>query len=382
MSEKQYIAELISKYITSNLTPVEEEYLNDWLQDPFNKMQFDRIIELNNVYENLEDLDFFHSNNRMDEFSEYIKPNRQISKWMAYAAAVFLPIVLGISVFFIDDDIFTFKQGDVVAIEQFSESVTLELNNGEVYTFDYQDSVLHTSNGILEIDSTNISYLKKDEIEDSIQEYNTIIIPRGMKYSLTLSDGTKVWLNAQTKLKYPVEFIGRNRKVFLAEGEAYFDVQENKNKPFIVSVDNEEVKVLGTEFNVRAYNNENENQITLVEGEVLVNNDQNQIRMLPNQQIKIRSGESNLLLENVNAGIFVGWKDNQLMYRNASLERILLDLERYYNIKVFYQDPEKQFETYSLSLEITSDFQNVIELLEATGSVQFEIKNNVLVVKK
>jgi hypothetical protein len=382
MNNKKYIVELISRHITSRLSPVEQEHLDDWLSEPHNKLQFEKIVDLENIYANLGDLDYFHANNKQEQFNKYISSKISIRRIMAYVATLLLPVAVGIMILLMNKQEGLFNQQVAESWKVEPGNVILKIDNGEVHTFSHQDTLIETSLGKISVDSAKISFAEKAQQADSLIQYQTIVTPKGSQYQLQLADGSSVWLNAQTKFRYPTAFAGEKREVFLIDGEAYFQVCENKQMPFIVNVDHEQVKVLGTQFNIKAYNEENINRITLVEGSVLVSNEKNQAYLEPNQQIEIKSGSNDLILKNVNVNLYTAWKNRKFIYRNASLQQIMMDMERQYNLKIFYEDMEVQYETFSVSVDLSHDFTDILELMEATGSVHFEIKDKLLVIKK
>lgn len=381
--QKHNIEELISKSITSTISQEEEACLNKWLKDPYNKLQFDKIVDLENTFDNLEELDYFHSKQNWNDLNRRIsRPKFQTRKWLAYAATILLPISIALTVFFLNDEVETYQEENLAELDFRSDDVLLELDNGEVFYFNHEDTLVNTSEVKLKVDSSQLSYKYAPQLATTQLRYNTIVIPKGKQYQLTLSDGTQVWLNAETKFKYPVVFTGNTREVFISNGEVFFDVTKNKDKPFIVNLAHDRVEVLGTQFNVKAYNNEASNKITLVEGSVIVGNDKCSTKLVPNQQAIINKNSKVLVVNEVDAGMFSAWKDKMFIYKNEKLEHIMMDLERHYNLKIFYEDQSLQDEQFSVSIDIRDNFNDILEMLEATGSVEFNRNDNVLVIKK
>lgn len=377
------IEELISKSITSTISQEEEACLNKWLKDPYNKLQFDKIVDLENTFDNLEELDYFHSKQNWNQLNHRISsPKRQLGRWLAYAATILLPVGIALTVFLLNNEVETCQTENFADLDFHCDDVLLELDNGEVFHFNHEDTLVSTSEVKLKVDSSQLSYQYTPQLATTQLRYNTIVIPKGKQYQLTLSDGTQVWLNAETKFKYPVVFTGNTREVFISNGEVFFDVTKNKDKAFIVNLSHDRVEVLGTRFNVKAYSNEASNKITLVEGSVIVGNDKCSTKLVPNQQAVINKNNKVLVVNEVDASIFSAWKDKMFIYKNERLEYIMMDLERHYNLKIFYEDQNLQDEQFSVSIDIRDNFNDILEMLEATGSVKFNRKNNVLVIKK
>lgn len=165
--------------------------------------------------------------------------------------------------------------------------------------------------------------------------YNTITTPRGGQYQLVLADGSKVWLNAESSLKFPVAFTGRERKVELT-GEGYFEVAHDASKPFRVSVNDMTVEVLGTHFNVNAYGDENNVKATLLEGSVKVAEGGQSVMLQPGQQAKV-STEKISIVNNVNLESVVAWKEGLFYFDNDNIQKVMRQLERWYDIDVSYE---------------------------------------------
>ena len=176
--------------------------------------------------------------------------------------------------------------------------------------------------------------------------YNTITTPKGRRYHAVLPDGTEVWLNAASAIRYPTAFTGKERKVEI-NGEAYFEVVKNEEKPFVVNLENEaEVEVLGTHFNINAYDNEEAIRTTLLEGSVRVRSGMRQAVIRPGEQAQMRRNALDAIaVKTADPEKVMAWKNGFFNFENASLEEILRQLERWYDIEVVYSGkiPQKVF---------------------------------------
>jgi transmembrane sensor len=204
--------------------------------------------------------------------------------------------------------------------------------------------------------------------------YNTLSNPRGsIVMNMTLSDGSKVWLNAGSSITYPVAFINNERRVTIT-GEAYFEISHDKSKPFIVSANNKaDVTVLGTHFNVNAYDDEQEVKVTLLEGSVktsMVNGESSILK--PGQQAVIARNEAISINNNANLEEALAWKNQQFIFDRLDIESIMRQLSRWYNIDVVYQGkvPADQF---SGVISRQRNISAVLAMLKATGDIQFTI---------
>ena len=204
----------------------------------------------------------------------------------------------------------------------------------------------------------------------------TATTPRGGTYEVILSDGTHVWLNADTKLTFPSKFSGSNRMVILT-GEAYFEVAKNKAKPFIVNCGEQRIEVLGTHFNIMAYKDETASLITLVEGSVKVNSGTAKAILKPGQQAEIsRKNTSSIVLnKEINTEQVMAWKNGYFMFENEPVESIMRKISRWYNVDIVYQDNLQDKALFGTMSRFTN-VSEVLKRLELTGLLRFKIDNN------
>lgn len=214
--------------------------------------------------------------------------------------------------------------------------------------------------------------------------YNTIQTPKGGQYQVTLPDGSKIWLNASSSLRYPVEFIGNERKVELT-GEAYFEVTKNKAKPFRVYTDQEVVEVLGTHFNINAYKDELSTKTSLLEGSVQVTHikSNNKAIIKPGQQSIVQNNSANqkITIKNIDIDEAVAWKNGYFMFDDEPLESILRKVSRWYDVDVEYKRPDQIKDiSFSGTLSKYSDVGKVLDKLELSGAVHFKIEGRKIIV--
>ena len=212
-------------------------------------------------------------------------------------------------------------------------------------------------------------------------QYNTLNNPRGSKViSLLLADGSKVWLNAASSLKYPTSFTGSERKVEIT-GEAYFEVAHNPAMPFVVSKGGTNIKVLGTHFNVNAYDDERSLNVTLLEGSVSVMaNHSTQPKVIePGAQARVDKNGYIQLDNSVDLNEVMAWKNGLFSFKAADIESIMRQVSRWYNVEVVFKTPitEKFYAEVSKSTNVSS----LLEMLQATKAVQFKIEGNAIVVE-
>jgi transmembrane sensor len=212
-------------------------------------------------------------------------------------------------------------------------------------------------------------------------EYHTLTNPRGSKVMhMTLSDGSKVWLNAGSSITYPVAFVGDERKVNI-NGEAYFEVAHNKEKPFYVSKGDVSVQVLGTHFNVNAYDDESEIKVTLLEGSVAVKSKvgSGESKVIkPGEQARVMSDQLSVM-SNVNIEQVMAWKNGLFSFERADIKTIMREVARWYNVDVVYTKDIN--ELFRLKTSRNTSVTNIFKILEATGKVHLKVEGRTITVQ-
>jgi ferric-dicitrate binding protein FerR (iron transport regulator) len=210
--------------------------------------------------------------------------------------------------------------------------------------------------------------------------YNTVTTPKGGQYQLTLSDGSRVWLNAASSLHFPTAFSGKERKVELT-GEGYFEVAKNKEKPFIVTANNTSIEVLGTHFNVNAYSDENSIKTTLLEGSVKVSKGNAGTLIVPGEQARVNNFSGDITVKkDVDLDETVAWKNGKFVFQSEDIKSIMRQLERWYDVNVVYSKNVTD-EEFIGSISRQVNISEILEMLEKAGSVYFEIKGRTIIVK-
>lgn len=210
-------------------------------------------------------------------------------------------------------------------------------------------------------------------------EYNEIVVPRYAEYQINLDDGTKVWLNSETKLKFPLVFGSKERVVYVS-GEAYFKVAYNANKPFIVNIDdNTKVKVLGTEFNIRTYE-ESSSQSTLISGSIEFIHNGIATILNPGENCFLEKSTGEVVVSQADLMRVVAWKNGEFVYRNETLENIITDLSRWYKVDVSFENEEVKKERFYLYFDRSFGFEEFIYKLHKTGKIKYRYENNKIVI--
>lgn len=266
-----------------------------------------------------------------------------------------------------------------------SNRATLILSDGSTITLDDAKNGILKKEGNAEINKLNTSLIYSRSGEKmSSNVYNTVSTPNGGQYQVQLEDGTKVWLNAASSLRFPIAFTGKERLVEL-KGEAYFEVAKNAKMPFKINMFSEkegrsmQIEVLGTHFNVLAYANENF-ETTLTEGSVRVSNDAEQRFVLKPGEQSVLTNAGKIEVKPANVKEALAWKNGLFVFDRENIEGIMKKLSRWYNIEVEYvgELTDKEFVG---TISRGENLSEVLKMLELTGTVEFDIKGNKVIVR-
>lgn len=215
-------------------------------------------------------------------------------------------------------------------------------------------------------------YQFKDSVEIPV-EYHTITVPRAGEYIMVLSDGSRVWLNAETEMKYPVSFDARKREIYI-KGEAFFEVVKDVQRPFIVHTPYTQTTVLGTAFNVMAYEDVKSTEITLVSGKVAVGAGGKLCRIFPGQQVAVNNHSLQMESREVNVGFYTSWKNGLFDFEGMSLRELCLQLSRWYDVDFFFVDQTAENKRFTGAVKRNNSLRFMLEFVEKTSNVRFEVK--------
>jgi len=389
-----YVAELIGKLLNGDISQEEHLWLKEWVNESAeNKVQFEKLTDAGFLEKKLTFWDNIDNDKAWNELLHKLpepesEPVRSFNytSLLKYAAIAILTLSVSVLLYLRNENRVTGNDKPQIAqttmIKPGSNNAILILGNGQKVALKN-----HVPVSINEDDGTAVS--NKDEIlaykhtgkANAGQEviYNTIVVPRGGEYQLVLADGSKIWMNSASSLRYPTSFSGGERKVYLS-GEAYFEVAKNAKMPFIVKTDKAEVQVLGTHFNVKAYDDEDLCKTTLLEGSVKVHSSAAANEIKPGEQAIINGTGQQKITSDINVDEEVAWKNGLFMFTKADIKDVLQQVSRWYDIDVVYEGkvPELQF-TGQLSRKV--DFYGFTNILKYAG-LNFTIKGKTVIVAK
>lgn len=325
---------------------------------------------------------------------------KQVSLWPRIAVAASIVLAFGLGFYLIKRDKSEPLHHDQIAAKSITpggnKAILILADGSRISLTDAADGKLASQAGIsiTKAKDGQLIYSVVDQKTNTANnDFNTIETPSGGQYMINLPDGSKVWLNAESSLKFPVSFANKNERRVELSGEAYFEVAkvnlkggENRTEglpkdrmPFVVSSNGQEVHVLGTHFNINAYHNENSIRTTLLEGSVLVNRTgaKKSVKLIPGQQANLTS--DHISLRNVDLEQVVAWKNGLFMFDGEPLTQVMKQLSRWYNVEIVYQD---DFSGTLIGGGVSkfANIRDVLDILELTGKIKFEIKGKKVVV--
>lgn len=375
------LARIISASLKGNTSQEEQRILDQWLSaSPKNSEIYEGFKNGQQLEQKIVDSMQVNWESDYENFMAVQKHSRKKRTWryfVRYAAIFALPL-MALGIWLLQENASKPVISIAEVINPGKHKATLITGGGQRITL--SDSTLapiQEQNGMLvSVKNSKVSYIMPDDslMPHTEAIFNTLQIPRGGEYFLTLADGTEVWLNAETEIRYPVQFSGDKRVVYL-DGEAYFTVKSNKDKPFEVISTHASVTVLGTQFNLRAYPDEPVVATTLVCGSVIMQSEKykQQVKLVPGEQGTLDKTTCSLAKQEVNTYLYTAWKDGRFAFRDARLEDLFNILTRWYDLSVFYLNPEAKDIRFTGDLNKTDDFTSILKIIEQNERVIFTV---------
>ncbi len=376
---------IAEKFLNGTITPDEETILFNW----YNSQQ-DAPVEIPVAFAKNSHL----LKKRIWQKIEQQKTGRKTSVLLSFlsvrnVAAAILLTLIGATTFYLLQN--NSPAESSVAINNLPKSTeilpggnkaTLTLANGEIVTLDDANNGKISSQGnsnVVKLKSGLLAYQQSvTSVPEPIAAINILSTPKGGQYQVKLPDGTMVWLNASSSLKYPTFFSGKERVVELT-GEGYFEVAKNKDMPFKVKVKDMEVAVLGTHFNVMAYTDESTVNTTLLEGSVKIHTPQVSKIITPGEQAQL-SANGKMSITNADLEETVAWKNGYFQFASANMQTVIRQVKRWYDADIIYSGNIEEHFTGTISRSV--DAEKVLKKLQLTGAFKFEIKNKQIFITK
>lgn len=376
---------IFRKAVADQLNSDEKKYFDVWYQeDAKNRNYFKQAVR---YHEQKEKADILEEQDYRPAFEAFLRQTMTVKKsywrYLQVAASVAVMIASGWVGYIIFSETPKYQAiSEVRPIQPVEGKVELILSSGKKVLLEkIGESNIQEKEGEIHKKDGTVEYLDFQKHGKKTIQYNTVNVPRGTDFKLVLSDSTVVWLNAESSITYPVQFAGNIRKV-LVTGEAYFDVTPNKEKPFVVEAGGTNIEVLGTEFNINAYEEESRIYTTLIEGKVLVDNGFGKnVVILPNEQA-VTGASADVIVNEVDVSTVIDWKLGMFDFEDERLDDILSELARWYDLKIFFDSEELKGFQFTGGLSRYEDVNQLLQLFEMTKSVKFYIKDDVMLVRK
>jgi len=316
-------------------------------------------------------------------------PLRKMKTWKLHRAAAAAVIVGTLSLgsyFFLRN---SGQKTDIAQTENFTagnndaapgkSKAVLTLSNGTSIVLDSSQNGVLATQGNIKISKLNgsLAYQNTSKSKPAETLYNTISTPNGGDYQLILADGSKVWLNAASSLRFPANFVGRERKVELI-GEAYFEVAKNPSMPFKVKLNGMEVEVLGTHFNINSYADESAIRTTLLEGSIKINRSNASNLLKPGQQAMLDKDGKISVINDADLDEVVAWKEGKFQFDRADIHNVMRQLARWYNVEVEYKGTVASHFGGTISRDV--NLSKVLGMLHLTGEVKFQVQDKKVIV--
>ena len=382
------ISLLISKSLSGNITKEEQAELDSWREESeYNKKLFEQICSETVMREKLVQ---YKSANVQAAFDTFVKRREKLhyrQRWigkLSRYAAIFIVPVLAV--------VFYYSQRENIEITEEPQSKSgvvtvqrnlpvLTLSNGKEMVLYNQELLLEEENGVrISVDEEGrMQYDRADSVGTEMV-YNTLTTPSQCDFTFTLADGTKVWMNAKSSLRYPVAFQGKERVVY-AEGEMYLEVARDEKHPFFVMLNGMKVEVLGTSFNVNSYADENYTEVTLVEGHVAAYVDDKSYDLLPSRQLRWDKESESVDIRTVNVNDYIAWKKGQYVFKGRSLEEVAKVLERWYDMEIIFENEKSKKTVYTGVINKEENFDAFVLLLRETSSLSRRMESNRLYIR-
>ncbi|PQB07737.1 hypothetical protein BST83_11665 [Polaribacter filamentus] len=387
------IEKLIVKYLTNSATTTDLDTLSNWISNPANERLFKEYVKT--YYAIICSMNNTDYQKTVEELLRAIRNEksfvRRLKTNAIYKYAAAAVIVFGLGYFF-NNSLFNASSETtsiiVNTIKPGTDKATLTLEDGSQIvlekgaSFQTQNA---NSNGEEIVYNNAATKNQKPKTTNQIA-YNYLTIPRGGEFFIKLSDGTQVWLNSESQLKYPVSFVeGKTRVVELVYGEAYFDVSpstEHKGSKFKVFNKFQEIEVLGTQFNIQAYRDETNIYTTLVEGRVLVSLEGIKQGLRPNQQSKLNTIDNTIKVENVDVYNEISWKDGVFSFDRKPLKEIMKIFARWYDLELILNTKSIENKRFYGALDKDQPIEDILEILKKHNIISsYKINGKKIVIK-
>jgi len=378
------IESYIIKYLTKTATEKEIILLENWAKNPTNKKLLSNYVLMHHSINShlIKNNTQPFKNNLSNKIRQNNTPSYRLNPYsfIKYAAILLLFIC---SSFLVFQNIFKQTEHSIEDKNQ----ITLELDNGTIQIINTNENkkiINHAGSQVGFQNGDKLNYNSKNT-KDYKLAFNKLSVPYGKMFELILSDGTKIKLNAGTSIKYPVQFMPNQPREIVINGEAYFDVTKDSKNPFIVNANNLKVRVIGTEFNLSAYPEEQEISTVLVEGLVGLYDDETYTKetatlLKPGFKAVYNQADKAIYKEKVDTSLYTSWRTGRFIFRNSSFKNIVRRLERNYDVVIVNNNAELGEQYFSASFDIEEEITHILNTFSKSYTFSYVLNNNQIII--
>jgi ferric-dicitrate binding protein FerR (iron transport regulator) len=375
--DEERIIYLLSKRLQQKLSDDEEYEIRQWREaSDKNRLLFEQLTDEQSVRSSVEKMQQYDAEPTIGRWKTHIAIQKRQNKRRYYAFAASIALLLSIGIIW-NDNRQRFDAVREADITPGRNKAHLILADGSVLSLDSLPSGATTDKAGIQITKTangkvSCSYLQTNAGMYSTPTYNTISTPLGGEYQIVLPDGSNVWLNANSSLRFPSNFLAKKRAVEL-QGEAYFEVAANANAPFVVSTTKQTIQVLGTKFNIRAYKEDKMMRTTLLEGSVQVHTASHKQLIQPGQEARTYFNDDNLEVVSGDVNEAVAWKNGYFVFNDESIVDIMTKVSRWYNVDVVYEGNVKS-KIFAGTFSKKKSLRKLLESFASTEQISYKIE--------
>lgn len=386
MNKHDDIFQDVIDYIRKEANQSQKDKVEAWLsKSDANKREYRQLVKTMTKASFTAKWEKIDAATAKNQLLVHVKKQKRLRIFRLSAMAASVALLISFSlVYFVDK---LEQEVEQLALSELSSpgefKATLTLSSGEtVILSDNTKDSLSDAGAIINHNSDEgINYSKSAAHTQANLKmvYNTLKVARGEEYKVILADGTQVWLNSESELRYPIAFSGKERDVYV-KGEAYFDVTSDKEKAFIVHAGDVKTKVLGTEFNVMAYAVEEQIEVTLVEGKINVTAGTHQKTILPGKQIIVSKETLTIEEKPVDTNLYSSWKDGIIYFDELNLEKLTEKLSRWYDIDFVFEDEKLKGYTFTGAVKKAKPIEFTLDFLRTTSDLKFKVEKDKILV--
>lgn len=384
--EKKLIDELIAEYCAGTISPADAGLLRDLLEkDAEARQLFTEAREVEKVLKSVHGRESLHlrqSWERMEAALVVGPPKKRRLSWVAGVAVAASVAMVFMLLFFrpVEHPAVLLTEGNITpggvkAILRYEDGETIDLTSSTA------SRIVASDGSVLVNDSLKGLRYDRSKSGDRPMKYHTLTVPVGGEYHFTMADGTRIWVNSSSEVRFPDHFSGEKREIYI-EGEVYLEVARDEEHPFIVHTGENQVQVLGTKFNLTAYPEEPKVVTTLVEGSVEFKNISSGVRLKPGEQSTLDKETNKLEKQKVDVSVYTSWVTGTFEYERMPLSDISRQLSRWYDVQFVFEAQEFRNHPFTGIVKRDQSLEDVLSMIGKTTNIRFEISERTIIIKR